>query len=96
MLDSFIEEGTKKLTIIRESVLMPTKNREERKARVNKYLQWVRDSLLYIFFSSWGGKSPRSEMITCRTGVIVLRFNLQASAKRESRAIGIRTRFFSA
>ena len=43
ILDSFEEEDSKKLKIIMDSVLVPTKNREERKARVNKYLLWVRN-----------------------------------------------------
>ena len=48
MLDSFDEEDSKKLKIIMESVLIPTKNREERKARVNKYLLWVRKTALWL------------------------------------------------
>ena len=43
-LDSFIDEDSKRLEKIKESVLLPTKDREERKARVNKYLQWVRET----------------------------------------------------
>ena len=45
MLDSFTKEDGKKLEKIMKSVLIPTKNREERKVRVNKYLQWVRESI---------------------------------------------------
>jgi len=42
MFASSTEEESEKLErIITESVLIPTKNREERKARVKKYLQWV-------------------------------------------------------
>ena len=43
MSESFIDEDAKSLERIRKSVLLPTKDREERKARVNKYLHWVRD-----------------------------------------------------
>jgi len=45
LANSFDEEDSKKLKIIMESVLIPTKNREERKARVNKYLLWFEKSL---------------------------------------------------
>ena len=45
MLDSFTKEDSKKLEKIMNSVLIPTKNREERKVRVNKYLMWVRESI---------------------------------------------------
>ena len=43
-LDSFSEEfgDEKNLETIKNSVLIPTKNREERKLRINKYLNWVR------------------------------------------------------
>lgn len=40
-----IDEDDKKLEKIMESVLMPTKNREERKARVTKYLKWFEVAL---------------------------------------------------
>ena len=43
MLASFTDEDYEKLEKIINSVLIPTKDREERKARVNKYLQWVRE-----------------------------------------------------
>jgi len=39
------EESEKLERIITESVLIPTKNREERKARVKKYLQWFQEAL---------------------------------------------------
>ena len=45
ILDDFTDEDSKTLEKIRKSVLIPTKNREERKVRVNKYLQWVRESI---------------------------------------------------
>ena len=41
-LDSFTTEDSAKLEDIKKAVLMPSKNREERKERVKKYLQWVR------------------------------------------------------
>jgi len=43
-LDSFSEEfgDEKNLETIKNSVLIPTKNREERKLWINKYLNWVR------------------------------------------------------
>ena len=43
MLASFTDEDYEKLEKIINLVLIPTKDREERKARVNKYLQWVRE-----------------------------------------------------
>ena len=42
ILDSFTNEDSTKLEEITTSVLKPTKNREESKERVKKYLQWVR------------------------------------------------------
>ncbi|XP_073240249.1 uncharacterized protein [Porites lutea] len=41
LIDSFTNEDSTKLEEITTSVLKPTKNREERKERVKKYLQWV-------------------------------------------------------
>ncbi|CAH3035236.1 unnamed protein product, partial [Porites lobata] len=45
LTDSFTSEDSAKLEDIKESVLKPTKNREERKERVKKYLQWFVDAL---------------------------------------------------
>ena len=44
IFSSFSEEfgDEKNLETIKNSVLIPTKNREERKLRINKYLNWVR------------------------------------------------------
>ena len=47
ILDSFTNEDSTKLEEITTSVLKPTKNREERKERVKKYLQWVRTITTY-------------------------------------------------
>ena len=47
ILDSFTNEDSTKLEEITTSVLKPTKNREERKGRVKKYLQWVRTITTY-------------------------------------------------
>lgn len=45
LADSFTKEDSKKLEKIMNSVLIPTKNREERKVRVNKYLKWFQEAL---------------------------------------------------
>ncbi|CAH3194976.1 unnamed protein product, partial [Porites evermanni] len=45
ILDSFTNEDSTKLEEITTSVLKPTKNREERKERVKKYLQWFEEAL---------------------------------------------------
>ena len=47
ILDSFTNEDSTKLEEITTSVLKPTKNREKRKERVKKYLQWVRTITTY-------------------------------------------------
>ena len=47
ILDSFTNEDSTKLEEITTSVLKPAKNREERKERVKKYLQWVRTITTY-------------------------------------------------
>lgn len=46
LADFFTDEDSNKLEIIKNSVLKPTKNREVRKARVNKYLHWFEEALL--------------------------------------------------
>ena len=55
ILDSFTNEDSTKLEEITTSVLKPSKNREERKERVKKYLQWVRTitSTNNRFFLLW-------------------------------------------
>ncbi|CAH3174123.1 unnamed protein product, partial [Porites lobata] len=45
LTDSFTTEDSAKLEDIKKSVLMPSKNREERKERVKKYLQWFVEAL---------------------------------------------------
>ena len=42
ILDFLTTDDIAKLEEIKDSVLKPTKNREKRKERVKKYLQWVR------------------------------------------------------
>ena len=49
MIESFIDEDVKKLEIIKKIVLMRTKDREERKARVIKYLSWVREDVQVLY-----------------------------------------------
>ena len=48
MLDFFSDEyeDSKKLERIKTSVLKPSKDRAERKARINKYLSWVSEIIV--------------------------------------------------
>ena len=48
ILDDFTDEDSKTLKKIKKSVLIPTKNREERKVRVKKYLHWVRENITIV------------------------------------------------
>ena len=48
ILDDFTDEDSNWLEKIKKTVLMPTKNREDRKVRVNKYLHWVRENTTVI------------------------------------------------
>ena len=48
ILDDFTDEDSKTLEKIKKSVLIPTKNREERKVRVKKYLHWVRENITIV------------------------------------------------
>ena len=48
MLDFFSDEyeDSKKLEKIKTSVLKPSRDRAERKARINKYLSWVSEIIV--------------------------------------------------
>ena len=48
MVDFFSDEyeDSKKLEKIKTSVLKPSKDRAERKARINKYLSWVSEIIV--------------------------------------------------
>ena len=48
ILDDFTDEDSKTLEKITKLVLIPTKNREERKVRVKKYLHWVRENITIV------------------------------------------------
>ena len=49
--DSLTEDDLKKVEIIKKAVLIPEKNREKRKQRVKKYLQWVsmKNNRIYVY-----------------------------------------------